>query len=412
MTTFTLPSLYYPGGGIVASLSSALSFEYTFSVAGVPPIATLIEPETTTSTSSSSNAEPTTRGNTTTGTTDSILSTTAAPTPPTVGPTNSPLPTEEPSSGHSDGALAGAAVGCFIGGIFIAAIVAWLLFGRSRKSQSSEATKLLESGGSAKAIAAASPSSTISNAQLEHSLLDTTPDGVIKGELRALGDLIDHHVDANYHLSPVAVGTPELSQSLRQLGFTQKVEAVAIACVRPETRHVGLRHVISHTLFKSIDVNYRGNFSMLPPPVAALLQSMPDDQNDSATSLALSEWRRLSAFLLHPHHGDRTPLPVVETAVRPQALILSDALNSFLHHFVAQNEASRNAQVDHLEGIIIECTKLGYVLLSQPRDWRFVFESGSHDTWVVCAGLDKLGGPESPARRVVEPTVARSQTGS
>lgn len=98
---------------------------------------------------------------------------------------------------------------------------------------------------------------------------------------------------------------------------------------------------------------------------------------------------------------------MIETAVRPQALILSDALNSFLHHFVAPDEATRGVQTTHLEGIIIECTKLGYILLSQPRDWRFVFESGESDSWVVCAGLDKLGAPDGRARRVVEPTVVR-----
>lgn len=219
---------------------------------------------------------------------DTTKSTPAAPssessstTASSAAPDQTGDPPPNDSGKHDDGVLAGAIVGCVVGGILIGAIVAWLLFRRSRKAKNSETAKLLESGGKANAIATSSPPSSIGNAQLEQSLLDTTPDGVIQAELRALDDLINHHVETNYHLSPVAAGVSELSRALTKLGLTQKSETIAIACVRPETRHVALRHVISQTIFTSIDVHCQGEFSMLPPPVAALLQSIPDGQNDT-----------------------------------------------------------------------------------------------------------------------------------
>ncbi|KAJ4180999.1 hypothetical protein NW755_011291 [Fusarium falciforme] len=132
---------------------------------------------------------------------------------------------------------------------------------------------------------------------------------------------------------------------------------------------------------------------MLPAPLGTFLDSIPS-HNATAQSAALSEWRRLSAFLLHPSPYERTPLPISEAALSSQALALATRLNAFLHHFVG---TSHSAQTDHLQAVIIECTKLGYVILSQPQDWRFVFEKGN--SVVVRPGLDKGG------RRVVEPEV-------
>lgn len=169
---------------------------------------------------------------------------------------------------------------------------------------------------------------------------------------------------------------------------------------------------------------------MLPVPVAALLQTMPaaDRQSEHtkrgkrassrtthlptfmltteiATTHALSNWRRLSAFLLHPDPSQRTSLPVSETVVSSQAQALTGALNTFLDNFVSSSDAS--GQREHLQLVIIECTKLGYVLFSHPSDWRFVHEAGRGSV-VVCAGLEKLGQwggvPYKTPKIVVPPT--------
>lgn len=63
----------------------------------------------------------------------------------------------------------------------------------------------------------------------------------------------------------------------------------------------------------------------------------------------------------------------------------------------------------------MEFTKFGYVIFSQPGDWRMEFEdvqeimnSGS---LVVCPGLEKLGRsdgtPYNVPRRIVAPDVVR-----
>lgn len=72
-------------------------------------------------------------------------------------------------------------------------------------------------------------------------------------------------------------------------------------------------------------------------------------------------------------------------------------------------------QVGHLQAVIEECAKLGYMLFSHPSDWEFVYEEGAMRGGgaaggvVVEAGLCKLGGrdgaPEAFPQRLVEPVV-------
>lgn len=297
------------------------------------------------------------------------------------------------SSGHSTGALAGAAVGCAIGGILIGLVAAWLLFRRRRKEQDDRKTVAHDDHRAFAAVEKPSPAVSGDSTPLNHLLLDATPDREIEAELQALGHLIDQHVEKYYHLDPIT-DVSTLSDHLAPLGdFPHGTEAIAGVCAKPMSRQTGLRHVISQVIFRSLDIHSRGTFSMLPAPLGTFLDSIPS-HNATAQSAALSEWRRLSAFLLHPSPYERTPLPISEAALSSQALALATGLNAFLHHFVG---TSHSAQTDHLQAVIIECTKLGYVILSQPQDWRFVFEKGN--SVVVCPGLDKGG------RRVVEPEV-------
>ncbi|KAI5460103.1 hypothetical protein BGZ63DRAFT_455633 [Mariannaea sp. PMI_226] len=315
------------------------------------------------------------------------------------------------SSHISTGALVGAAVGCAIGGLILGLVAAWLLLRRRQPAASPESSKE-----ASHPDVVASPSLNGDDGQLDRFLLDAMPDRNIRTELQALGDLVDQHVEGYYHSGPTT-SVSALSRCLAQLGFTRNAEAVATMCSSPDSRQAGLRHVISQVIFRSIDVHSRSQLSMLPAPLAAFLQSIPEGKASGAASnnplsLALSKWRRLSAFLLHPNPSDRAPLPIIDSVVTPQAASLATALNTFLFYFVEPSQASRDAQTNHLEGVIIECTKLGYVLLSQPQDWQFVFETTnrSDGVVVVCPGLDKFGGAERTARRVVEPYTARLGT--
>ncbi|EEU42705.1 uncharacterized protein NECHADRAFT_101447 [Fusarium vanettenii 77-13-4] len=297
------------------------------------------------------------------------------------------------SSGHSTGALAGAAVGCAIGGILIGLVAAWLLFRRRRRGQDDRNTVPRDDPRAFAAVEKPSPTVSDDATPLNHLLLDATPDREIEAELQALGHLIDQHVEKYYHLDPIS-DVSILSEHLSPLGdFPHGTEAIAGVCAKPMSRQTGLRHVISQVIFRSLDIYSQSAFSLLPTPVSTFVDSIPS-RNATAQSAALSEWRRLSAFLLHPNPYERTSLPISEATLSSQAQALTTRLNGFLHHFVG---TSHNAQTDHLQAVIVECTKLGYAILSQPQDWRFVFEKGN--SVVVCPGLDKGG------RRVVEPEV-------
>ncbi|KAI8660964.1 hypothetical protein NCS57_01075400 [Fusarium keratoplasticum] len=352
-------------------------------------------PSSSDAASSSTSASPSTTAIPSTSTDSSAISSAfSSSSNPNHSSTSVSAPSSDNgSSGHSTGALAGAAVGCAIGGILIGLVAAWLLFRRRRRGQDDIKTVPHDNPRAFATVEKPSPTVSDDSTPLNHLLLDATPDREIEAELQALGHLIDQHVEKYYHLDPIT-DVSTLSDHLAPLGdFPHGTEAIAGVCAKPMSRQTGLRHVISQVIFRSLDIYSRGAFSMLPAPLSTFLDSIPS-HNATAQSAALSEWRRLSAFLLHPSPYERTPLPISKAALSSQALALATRLNGFLHHFVG---TSHSAQTDHLQAVIVECTKLGYVILSQPQDWRFVFEKGN--SVVVCPGLDKGG------RRVVEPEV-------
>jgi hypothetical protein len=363
--------------------------------------------------------------------TPSVETTSSTPASPT-GIIETPGPTgDTKDSGVSTGALAGAAVACAIGGILLGCAVAWLLLRRRLRHARSRVAPpvFVEDKADSKAVPAATIVSTSGETQLNQYLLDTIPDGDIEAELQALGQLIDQHVETYYTSGPTA-GVDVLSQALVRLGFTRNADPIAALCMKADTRHAALRHIIAQVIFWSIDIHSHKPFSMLPTPISSLINSMPEGQIDpgkktalqavnptsnvadtpsTATSTALSQWRRLSAFLLHPKRADRSALPAIEATVRPQARALASALNTVLSHFVAPGGASHEAQTRHLQDVAIECTKLGHMLLSQPQDWHFVYETAGSNVLVVCPGLDKgrTGSAASNGRRVVEPVLFR-----
>ncbi|KAM7189015.1 hypothetical protein V8F20_010318 [Naviculisporaceae sp. PSN 640] len=345
---------------------------------------------------------------------------TRTPTPKPKGPGN-PGPTEPPNSApapSNTGPVVGAAIGCLIAGLLVGFLIAFFIYKKrsQRRSQYAPPPTVVES----KAFDAPPPPPVIDD-KLSRFLLDASPDKEITAELRSLGTLIQQHVENNYHLNPVQADPRSLAALLTQLGITSKgsglpQEVLANLALDPRTRQVALQHVISQVLFTSIDVSSRSRLSMLPAPVAAFLHSIPPretgERNNEVLSTALNQWRALSAFILHPSRSLRTPLPLSTAAVSAQASSLADALDTFLHYFV--DDSHRFQQTSHLQAVITELTKFGYVLLSQPHEWRVVNEPGpGHHTGlhgynaVVCAGLVKVplkdGTPTSSPQQVVPP---------
>lgn len=96
-------------------------------------------------------------------------------------------------------------------------------------------------------------------------------------------------------------------------------------------------------------------------------------------------------FLLHPDWNQRTPLEPSEDVSTQQAQELTVALNRFLEPFVSSDREERYEQENDLREVIAECATFGYVLFSQPAEYRFRFESSEElSTIVVCPGLDKV----------------------
>ncbi|GJC95411.1 hypothetical protein ColKHC_04237 [Colletotrichum higginsianum] len=295
----------------------------------------------------------------------------------------------------SAGAVAGAAIGCLVAGLAIGALVAFLLLRwRLRKNggrfwRRSEATEPKAFG------SLHSGNHGNNDVQLSQFLLDAVPDKEIASELQSLGELIHQHVENHYHLRPVQASAQSLAPSLSSLGLGALSELdtkqIAALSIDPKTRQIALQHVISLVVVASIDFNSRSRFSVLPTPVAGFLQSVPP---------------------VEPAGGDKN----VESEVSPKAHNLATALNEFVHHFVPMDQASRLQQLEHLQAVILEFTRLGYEILSQPGDWHFTYGADDADAVgvqpvVVCPGVDKLsrkdGRVYNPPRQVVAPLVAQ-----
>lgn len=186
------------------------------------------------------------------------------------------------SGGISGGAVAGAAIGCLIAGLALGLIAAFILFRRRRRNSSVspdfiQATRLdpEPKGGPQVTIA-----SSGHDAELSQFLLEATPDKEIQAELRSLSELIYNHVENYYHGPQVQANSIEVAQSLVNIGYSPELsglpaETVSAVCLAPKTWHVGLRHVISHIIFRSLDFGSVSGLSMLPIPVAAMALANP-----------------------------------------------------------------------------------------------------------------------------------------
>lgn len=123
-----------------------------------------------------------------------------------------------------------------------------------------------------------------------------------------------------------------------------------------------------------------------------------------ALSLAFTRWRQLSAFLLNPDRSERSAL--IPDNVETQARILVAVMNKFLGEFV--DEQARIRQETNLQDVIIECTKLGYVIFSQPAEFLFRFEAHGDNEIVVRPGLDKVSdeqGSGCSPQTIISPEV-------
>ncbi|KAI0880761.1 uncharacterized protein GGS22DRAFT_79790 [Annulohypoxylon maeteangense] len=321
------------------------------------------------------------------------------------------------NSGISPGATAGIAIGCAAAGLILGAI-AGFLFRRSKSEGSKSRYNVASYASQEKPLR--SPYSTpmaMDKLQLEQFLLDSTPDAAISAEMGSLGQLIQQHVESCYHVLPVSRSEEALTTILIHLGLdqnsTMSAARLASLAVDPKTRFSAIQHVIARVTFASVTFNGVSHFSLLPQPISSFASQIPATEshrgNVEAVDTALTQWRQLSAFLLHPSRSDRTPLAPSEDICTHGAQQLAVALNTFLEPFVSGDRQDRYEQENHLREVIVECVAFGYLLFSQPCEYRYRFEGGVRPNYIVVfPGLDKVSDEEghrypSPVSSIVSP---------
>lgn len=260
--------------------------------------------------------------------------------------------------------------------------------------------------------------------QLSHFLLDAAPDKQLAAELSSLGHLIQQHVEDHYHSAPLQhIDISSLAAALVETGaFTiNEASTPAQLAAEPRTRRAALQHVIAKVVLGSVGVGSIGQhgmggrgLSMLPRSVGLLVAEMKPTErfrgNPEAMSLAFTRWRQLSAFLLSSERSSRGALRPSGPDVSQQAREVVHMLNGFLNSFLADTDHSSNSsstagkhrtkgQDAHLEEIVLECTKFGYTLFSQPAEFRLRFETGRNwNEIVVCPGLEKVSDDQGVRR--------------
>ena len=282
LTTQTINITFTPSGSMVGGGTPSSELTST------PPVVTSV---TSPSSSSALNATIEATG---ADSTDTNLETVTRPSTAT---SSSPLQTttKDPSSGGlSSGPVAGVAVGCAVGGLILGFVVAFLLLWSRKKrlhhqtpSPVSKVTFTLEPKNNG--LVPAYDISPDKKPQLDQFLLDGAPDSDLSLELRSLDGLIHQHVENYYHLRPIPTNNSVLSQNLQSLGLSEQpglsVGALAALCVDPNTRYAGLRHVISQVIFRSVDFSSRSALSMLPPPIATFLNSIPTSEPHESNAI-------------------------------------------------------------------------------------------------------------------------------
>ncbi|KAK6853860.1 hypothetical protein PG995_010672 [Apiospora arundinis] len=349
---------------------------------------------------------------------DSFIATFGTVPPATTGVTGSPstssmsIMTSTPGAGGDSGdgdkiptkTVVGIAIGCAIAGLLLGTLVAILLL-RRRKRRSPQPEQVHMAYAPGKETDLPASMAGCDNVQLGQFLLSPKPDNEIVSNLRSLDALIRQHVENNYHLYPIQQSPKYLAQALTIVGLSDHSQMnpddIARLMIDARTRVAALQHVITRFALQSTTLSPGpgGLVSMLPPSVAAFLHNVPPTErhrgNAEAMSTAMIKWRQLSAFLLHPNRSDRTPLLPSEEGIAQQAQQLAKELNRFLEPFVVRGRELNYEQENHLSQVLVECARFGYLLFSQPAEYRFNYDShGRRGGVVVCPGLERVADGE------------------
>ncbi|KAI1799233.1 hypothetical protein F4811DRAFT_558046 [Daldinia bambusicola] len=317
-------------------------------------------------------------------------------------------------AGLSTGTVAGIAVACALAGLIVGVLSGVLFFRRRKRQSPGNRSRRDEYDCQEKPLQ--SHISSTDRLQLDQFLLDPTPDAEIRTELRSLSQLLQQHVENNYHNLSVSPNIEMLSAELARLGVGQSgtlsAEKLASLAVSPRTRYSVIQHIIASVAFASVTLDGTSPLSLLPEPLSVFTSSIPPTEsfrgNPEAVDIAFTRWRQLSTFLLNPSRSDRTPLTPSEDVSTRQAQRLAESLNAFLEPFVAGDRDDRYEQENHLREVIVECATFGYLLLSQPSEYRFRFDDGVNLNQItIFPGVDRISDEDGHRHPSLAQPIAR-----
>lgn len=180
-------------------------------------------------------------------------------------------------------AAVGIAIGCIVAGALLGLAAAFILFRRRKKATiPSDSHSAYHEP---KPVAGNLSPAHSADIHLSHFLLEAVPDEHVLREVQSLNELIRQHVESHYHFKYTITSPRALSQSLENLGFfvgqsssSMGANDIAALCLDPKTRCLGLRRVLLHVIFNSINFHARAWPSMLPAPMVRFLRDMPSDK--------------------------------------------------------------------------------------------------------------------------------------
>ena len=366
---------------------------------------------------------------------DTSTSTSVISTSTSVSYTSTPTSSPSPSGGLGGGAVAGIAIACALVGTIVGALIVFFVIKRRRGLDSFPGHTTDQEYQTKAALEHPSFTNVSDGLPLTHFLPAPTPDKDLARELQALGFLIQQHVENYYHLKPVSVDPSAIAGGLSDLGLGRgkgmSTSHLATLALDPSTRQFALQHVVSCVTFGNLVADPRAVSSMLPPSVTAFTKELPprDQRRGNAEGMfpcilfdtagnksakmtsvddyAFNRWRQLSSYLLNADRSDRGYLKPRQS-VSQQARRLGISLARCLDAFVEGSNSQ--AQTSHMEQVVMECTKFGYLVFSQPGQLRYEFTTNSPQELVTHPGLsavrDETGRRQEPPRRILAPTVA------
>ncbi|KAK3694255.1 hypothetical protein B0T22DRAFT_65737 [Podospora appendiculata] len=191
------------------------------------------------------------------------------------------------SAGISTGAVVGSCIGCAAFGLIVGALA---LFFIAKIRKPGNASSIV---GTSLPNPADSPSGLAGLALFKANLKHKTrqdpdyEDDDLLARLAWLGNMIQQHVESNYHLDAIQTSPAAMAEALtQQLPTSLKHDPSHLAqlCLTPATRHVALRHVIATALFSAIDFRMMGNrSSLLPPAMVEMQQAMSRADGNAPT---------------------------------------------------------------------------------------------------------------------------------